>query len=138
MLPPSLWPRTSVWVWYPAVLPMSPSSLVGASQPILVEDINDACGITANTNAVIDVYGGEDYAGEDGLVSDYASTLSLAEDLGLGLVSSGSAHVIDVYGGEDRGKQRCEESHVLGLMGRTAGYQTQTDSHLRGHPQDSR
>jgi hypothetical protein len=71
------------------------------------------CGITANTNAVIDVYGGEDrgkqrceeshvlglmgiaspvaahvaavdYAGEDGLVSDYASTLSLAEDLGVG------------------------------------------------------
>ncbi|KAJ5928777.1 Transketolase C-terminal/Pyruvate-ferredoxin oxidoreductase domain II [Penicillium verhagenii] len=33
-----------------------------------------------------------DYAGEDGLVSDYASALSLAEDLGLGLVSSASAH----------------------------------------------
>ncbi|OQE15674.1 hypothetical protein PENSTE_c027G05605 [Penicillium steckii] len=33
-----------------------------------------------------------DYAGEEGLVSDYASALSLAEDLGLGLVSSGSAH----------------------------------------------
>ena len=33
-----------------------------------------------------------DYAGEDGLVSDYASALSLAEDLGLGLVSSGSVH----------------------------------------------
>lgn len=33
-----------------------------------------------------------DYAGEDGLVSDYASALSLAEELGLGLVSSASAH----------------------------------------------
>ena len=33
-----------------------------------------------------------DYAGEDGLVSDYASALSLAEDLGLGLVSSSSVH----------------------------------------------
>lgn len=33
-----------------------------------------------------------DYSGEEGLVSDYASALSLAEDLGLGLVSSGSAH----------------------------------------------
>ncbi|KAJ5702301.1 Transketolase C-terminal/Pyruvate-ferredoxin oxidoreductase domain II [Penicillium malachiteum] len=33
-----------------------------------------------------------DYAGEERLVSDYASALSLAEDLGLGLVSSGSAH----------------------------------------------
>ncbi|KAJ5720384.1 uncharacterized protein N7483_008318 [Penicillium malachiteum] len=33
-----------------------------------------------------------DYAGDEGLVSDYASALSLAEDLGLGLVSSGSAH----------------------------------------------
>ncbi|KAJ6072836.1 hypothetical protein N7467_010921 [Penicillium canescens] len=32
-----------------------------------------------------------DYAGE-GLVSDYASALALAEELGLGLVSSGSAH----------------------------------------------
>lgn len=33
-----------------------------------------------------------DYAGEEGLVSDYASALSLVEDLGLGLVSSASAH----------------------------------------------
>ncbi|KAJ6160698.1 hypothetical protein N7470_004094 [Penicillium chermesinum] len=33
-----------------------------------------------------------DYSGEEGLVSDYASALALAEDLGLGLVSSGSAH----------------------------------------------
>ncbi|KAJ5525407.1 hypothetical protein N7494_012057 [Penicillium frequentans] len=33
-----------------------------------------------------------DYAGEEGLVSDYASALSLAEELGLGLVSSASAH----------------------------------------------
>ncbi|KAL4922463.1 hypothetical protein BDW62DRAFT_172571 [Aspergillus aurantiobrunneus] len=33
-----------------------------------------------------------DYAGEDGLVSDYVSALSLAEELGLGLVSSASAH----------------------------------------------
>ncbi|KAF9890212.1 hypothetical protein FE257_006124 [Aspergillus nanangensis] len=33
-----------------------------------------------------------DYAGEDGLVSDYASALSLAEELGLGLVSSTSVH----------------------------------------------
>ncbi|KAJ5669770.1 hypothetical protein N7462_010840 [Penicillium macrosclerotiorum] len=33
-----------------------------------------------------------DYAGDEGLVSDYASALSLAEDLGFGLVSSGSAH----------------------------------------------
>ncbi|KAJ5550019.1 Transketolase C-terminal/Pyruvate-ferredoxin oxidoreductase domain II [Penicillium sp. DV-2018c] len=33
-----------------------------------------------------------DYAGQDGLVSDYASALSLAEELGLGLVSSASAH----------------------------------------------
>lgn len=33
-----------------------------------------------------------DYTAEEGLVSDYATALSLAEDLGLGLVSSGSAH----------------------------------------------
>lgn len=33
-----------------------------------------------------------DYAGEEGLVSDYASALSLAEELGLGLVSSASVH----------------------------------------------
>lgn len=33
-----------------------------------------------------------DYAGEDGLVSDYATALSLAEDLGFGLVSSASVH----------------------------------------------
>ncbi|GIK07066.1 hypothetical protein Aspvir_002719 [Aspergillus viridinutans] len=33
-----------------------------------------------------------DYVGEDGLVSDYASALSLAEELGLGLVSSASVH----------------------------------------------
>ncbi|KAJ5785240.1 uncharacterized protein N7503_010452 [Penicillium pulvis] len=33
-----------------------------------------------------------DYAGEEGLVSDYSSALSLAEELGLGLVSSASAH----------------------------------------------
>ncbi|KAL4885639.1 hypothetical protein BJY04DRAFT_231080 [Aspergillus karnatakaensis] len=35
-----------------------------------------------------------DYAGEDGLVSDYVSALSLAEELGLGLVSSASVHEI--------------------------------------------
>ncbi|KAB8263896.1 hypothetical protein BDV32DRAFT_118600 [Aspergillus pseudonomiae] len=33
-----------------------------------------------------------DYAGEEGLVSDYVSALSLAEELGLGLVSSASVH----------------------------------------------
>ncbi|KAL5336682.1 hypothetical protein BJX70DRAFT_372235 [Aspergillus crustosus] len=33
-----------------------------------------------------------DYAGEDGLVSDYVSALALAEELGLGLVSSASVH----------------------------------------------
>ncbi|PYH93046.1 hypothetical protein BO71DRAFT_400045 [Aspergillus ellipticus CBS 707.79] len=33
-----------------------------------------------------------DYAGEEGLVSDYASALALAEELGLGLVSSASVH----------------------------------------------
>ncbi|PWY65237.1 assimilatory sulfite reductase [Aspergillus heteromorphus CBS 117.55] len=33
-----------------------------------------------------------DYAGEEGLVSDYASALTLAEELGLGLVSSASVH----------------------------------------------
>lgn len=33
-----------------------------------------------------------DYAGDDGLVSDYASALALAEELGLGLVSSASTH----------------------------------------------
>ncbi|KAE8376230.1 hypothetical protein BDV26DRAFT_265939 [Aspergillus bertholletiae] len=33
-----------------------------------------------------------DYNGDEGLVSDYASALSLAEELGLGLVSSASAH----------------------------------------------
>lgn len=33
-----------------------------------------------------------DYAAEGGLVSDYATALSLAEDLGFGLVSSASAH----------------------------------------------
>ncbi|KAL1849742.1 sulfite reductase [NADPH] flavoprotein component [Paecilomyces lecythidis] len=33
-----------------------------------------------------------DYAGDDGLVSDYVTALALAEELGLGLVSSASAH----------------------------------------------
>lgn len=33
-----------------------------------------------------------DYAGEDGLVSDYATALALAEELGFGLVSSASVH----------------------------------------------
>lgn len=33
-----------------------------------------------------------DYSGDDGLVSDYATALSLAEDLGFGLVSSASVH----------------------------------------------
>ncbi|KAL2870309.1 sulfite reductase subunit alpha [Aspergillus lucknowensis] len=33
-----------------------------------------------------------DYTGEDGLVSDYVSALSLAEELGLGLLSSASVH----------------------------------------------
>lgn len=33
-----------------------------------------------------------DYAGEDGLVSDYVSALTLSEELGLGLISSASAH----------------------------------------------
>ena len=34
--------------------------LIGASQSILVEDINDPSGITANTNAIIYVDRGED------------------------------------------------------------------------------
>ncbi|KAJ5603749.1 hypothetical protein N7537_006705 [Penicillium hordei] len=82
-----------------------------------------------------------DYAGEDGLVSDYASALSLAEDLGLGLVSSGSAHEsqhmalfttllssvlpsIHIYDGVRVGRDTTRIIDVLDKDGLTRTYET--------------
>jgi len=82
-----------------------------------------------------------DYAGEEGLVSDYASALSLAEDLGLGLVSSGSAHEsqhmalfttllssllpsIHIYDGVRVGRETTRVIDVLGKDGLTNTYET--------------
>lgn len=82
-----------------------------------------------------------DYAGEEGLVSDYASALSLAEDLGLGLVSSGSAHEsqhmalfttllasilpsIHIYDGVRVGRETTRVIDVLDKDGLTRTYET--------------
>ncbi|KAJ5093790.1 Transketolase C-terminal/Pyruvate-ferredoxin oxidoreductase domain II [Penicillium angulare] len=82
-----------------------------------------------------------DYAGEDGLVSDYASALSLAEDLGLGLVSSGSAHEsqhmalfttllasvlpsIHIYDGVRVGRENTRVIDVLDKAGLARTYET--------------
>lgn len=82
-----------------------------------------------------------DYAGEDGLVSDYASALSLAEDLGLGLVSSASAHEaqhmallttllssvlpsIHIYDGVRVGRETTRVIDVLGKTGLSDTYET--------------
>lgn len=82
-----------------------------------------------------------DYAGDEGLVSDYASALSLAEDLGLGLVSSGSAHEsqhmalfttllasvlpsIHVYDGVRVGRETTRVIDVLDKDGLTNTYET--------------
>ena len=82
-----------------------------------------------------------DYAGEDGLVSDYASALSLAEELGLGLVSSASAHEaqhmallttllssvlpsIHIYDGVRVGRETTRVIDVLGQTGLSSTYET--------------
>lgn len=82
-----------------------------------------------------------DYAGEDGLVSDYASALSLAEELGLGLVSSASAHEaqhmallttllssvlpsIHIYDGVRVGRETTRVIDVLGKTGLSDTYET--------------
>lgn len=82
-----------------------------------------------------------DYAGEDGLVSDYASALALAEDLGLGLVSSGSAHEsqhmalfttllasilpsIHIYDGVRVGRETTRVIDVLDKDGLTRAYES--------------
>ncbi|CAG8219345.1 unnamed protein product [Penicillium salamii] len=82
-----------------------------------------------------------DYAGEDGLVSDYASALSLAEDLGLGLVSSGSVHEsqhmalfttllssvlpsLHIYDGVRVGRDTTRVIDVLDKEGLTRTYET--------------
>lgn len=82
-----------------------------------------------------------DYAGDDGLVSDYASALSLAEDLGLGLVSSGSVHEsqhmalfttllssvlpsIHIYDGVRVGRETTRVIDVLDQDGLTRTYET--------------
>lgn len=82
-----------------------------------------------------------DYAGEEGLVSDYASALSLAEDLGLGLISSGSAHEsqhmalfttllasvlpsIHIYDGVRVGRETTRVIDVLDKEGLTRTYET--------------
>ncbi|KAJ5273755.1 Transketolase C-terminal/Pyruvate-ferredoxin oxidoreductase domain II [Penicillium angulare] len=82
-----------------------------------------------------------DYAGEDGLVSDYASALSLAEDLGFGLVSSGSAHEsqhmalfttllasilpsIHIYDGVRVGRENTRVIDVLDKAGLARTYET--------------
>lgn len=81
-----------------------------------------------------------DYAGEDGLVSDYASALSLAEELGLGLVSSASAHEaqhmallttllssvlpsIHIYDGVRVGRETTRVIDVLGKTGLSDTYE---------------
>ncbi|KAJ5594985.1 uncharacterized protein N7459_001193 [Penicillium hispanicum] len=82
-----------------------------------------------------------DYAGEEGLVSDYASALSLAEDLGLGLVGSASAHEsqhmalfttllasvlpsIHIYDGVRVGRETTRVIDVLDKEGLTRTYET--------------
>ncbi|KAJ5905888.1 sulfite reductase flavoprotein component [Penicillium subrubescens] len=82
-----------------------------------------------------------DYTSDDGLVSDYASALSLAEDLGLGLVSSGSAHEsqhmalfttllasvlpsIHIYDGVRVGRETTRVIDVLDKEGLTRAYET--------------
>ena len=81
-----------------------------------------------------------DYAGEDGLVSDYASALSLAEELGLGLVSSASAHEaqhmallttllssvlpsIHIYDGVRVGRETTRVIDILGKTGLSDTYE---------------
>lgn len=82
-----------------------------------------------------------DYAGEEGLVSDYASALALAEDLGLGLVSSASAHEsqhmalfttllasvlpsIHIYDGVRVGRETTRVIDVLDKDGLARAYET--------------
>ncbi|KAJ5105726.1 hypothetical protein NUU61_003073 [Penicillium alfredii] len=82
-----------------------------------------------------------DYAGEEGLVSDYASALSLAEELGLGLVSSGSVHEsqhmalfttllasvlpsIHIYDGVRVGRENTRVIDVLDKNGLSITYET--------------
>lgn len=81
-----------------------------------------------------------DYVGEEGLVSDYASALSLAEELGLGLVSSASAHEaqhmallttllasvlpsIHIYDGVRVGRETTRVIDVLGQSGLSNTYE---------------
>jgi sulfite reductase (NADPH) flavoprotein alpha-component len=81
-----------------------------------------------------------DYTNEEGLVSDYASALSLAEDLGLGLISSGSAHEsqhmalfttllasvlpsIHIYDGVRVGRETTRVIDVLDKEGLTRSYE---------------
>ncbi|KAL4804345.1 hypothetical protein BDV18DRAFT_166120 [Aspergillus unguis] len=82
-----------------------------------------------------------DYAGEDGLVSDYASALSLAEELGLGLVSSASVHEsqhmallttllasvlpsIHIYDGVRVGRDNTRVIDILDQAGLARAYET--------------
>ncbi|KAI9925193.1 hypothetical protein ASPWEDRAFT_45867 [Aspergillus wentii DTO 134E9] len=82
-----------------------------------------------------------DYAGEEGLVSDYASALSLAEELGLGLVSSASVHEsqhmallttllssvlpsIHIYDGVRVGRETTRVIDVLDKAGLSRTYET--------------
>ncbi|EPS33826.1 putative sulfite reductase [NADPH] flavoprotein component [Penicillium oxalicum] len=91
-----------------------------------------------------------DYNSDEGLVSDYASALSLVEDLGLGLVSSGSAHEsqhmalfttllasvlpsIHIYDGVRVGRDTTRVIDVLDKEGLTRIYET-----VRGALDESR
>lgn len=82
-----------------------------------------------------------DFAGEDGLVSDYASALSLVEQLGLGLVSSLSAHEaqhmallttllasvlpsIHIYDGVRVGRETTRVIDVVSQTGLSTTYET--------------
>ncbi|KAL3470732.1 hypothetical protein BJX99DRAFT_238814 [Aspergillus californicus] len=82
-----------------------------------------------------------DYAGEDGLVSDYVSALSLSEELGLGLVSSASVHEtqhmallttllasvlpsIHIYDGVRVGRDNTRVIDVLDQAGLSRTYET--------------
>ncbi|KAI9369342.1 hypothetical protein BJX61DRAFT_159767 [Aspergillus egyptiacus] len=82
-----------------------------------------------------------DYAGEDGLVSDYVSALALAEELGLGLVSSASVHEsqhmallttllasvlpsIHIYDGVRVGRDNTRVIDVLGQAGLSRTYES--------------
>lgn len=82
-----------------------------------------------------------DFAGEDGLVSDYASALSLVEQLGLGLVSSASAYEsqhmallttllasvlpsIHIYDGVRVGRETTRVIDVVNQTGLTTTYET--------------